>query len=98
MEEGYNVKGRNKTAFYKISTFITKLVSGGDPRNYATGSCTCTFTWAPREFPEKLRYAVDLRTTIKHGIINTALTRFANVTPSSAGGNAMALERCVPGP
>lgn len=56
------------------------------------------FTWAPREFPEKLRYAVDLRTTIKHGIINTAFTRFANVTPSSAGGNAMALERCVPGP
>jgi len=50
------------------------------------------FTWAPREFPEKLRYAVDLRTTIKHGIINTALTRFANVTPSSAGGNVMAPE------
>lgn len=48
------------------------------------------FTWAPREFPEKLRYAVDLRTTIKHGIINTALTRFANVTPSFAGGNVMA--------
>lgn len=63
----------DRTMFYKISTFIEKSVSGGNPGNYAPGSCVRAFTWALREFPEKLRYAVDLRTTIKHSIINTTV-------------------------
>lgn len=46
--------------------------SAGDLRNYATGS---RMHFHVGEFPEKLRYTVDLRTTIKHGIINIALAR-----------------------
>jgi len=44
----YEMQGGDETALYKISTFITKLVSGGDLRNYATGSCTCLHVGASR--------------------------------------------------
>ena len=38
----------DETALYKIFIFIMKLVSGGDPRNYATGSYTCLHVGASR--------------------------------------------------
>lgn len=33
------MQSEDRTVFYKISTFIMKSVSGGDSRNYATGTC-----------------------------------------------------------
>lgn len=35
-----------ETAFYKISTFITKLVSGGDSKKKLCDGVVYAFTWA----------------------------------------------------